>query len=264
MRHVLSITAALAALALSGGSLSSSDAIVRLLNSRTAGSRVEYAEAARRVRKDADAGQPLQRFVLAVLSTDKDAPDAMKLTDEERREYLESSREKILQLAEERNNPIAWYVLSLETNDIGMLRRAASGGNVQALNALGTYLLTEAMKRGEKDGKKLDPAAFARVSKGAFKCFRWAANQGDENGRFNLAVCFLNGYGCDKDPQAAFENFRLAAEAGHVQAMQDLARCYDRGIGVKEDTSKAMYWHMRLKAALGDRSAKDWLEEVKK
>lgn len=215
----------------------SSDAIVRLLNSRASGSPMAYEAAAKVVREDAEKGGILQRFVLAVVSREADAPDAARLSDGTREEYLSSSREKIRRLAEQNNNPLAWYLLSMEKNDMSMLETAATSGNVQALNAFGTIRLTEALK-----DSSLSTNALERVKKRVYKCFKWAADQGDANGFYNLGMCHMNGYGCARDEKMAFDCFRAAAEAGHPEAINNIGGFFRDGVVVRQNLGLSAVW----------------------
>ena len=52
--------------------LSSSDAIAILLNSKAASSKSKFAVAMEVVRRDAEAGKPLQQFVLGLTTEDKE------------------------------------------------------------------------------------------------------------------------------------------------------------------------------------------------
>lgn len=215
----------------------SSNAIVRLLNSRAAGSPRAYEEAAKIVREDADNGGVLQQFILAVISRDEDAPDSARLSDRERERYFTASRDKIRKLAEFNNNPLAWYVLSMENNDMSMLEKAAAGGNVQALNAFGTIRLTEAFKDTTLSSNALD-----RIQKRAYKCFKWASDQGDANGFYNLGMCHMSGYGCQRDEKFAFECFKAAAEAGHPEAINNLGGFFRDGIVVRRNPEISVLW----------------------
>ena len=215
----------------------SSNAIIRLLNSRAAGSPKAYEEAARIVREDADRGGVLQQFVLAVISREADVPEAARLSDGTRDRYLASSRDKLRRLAELNDNPLAWYVLSMESNDMSMLERAAAGGNVQALNAFGTIRLTEAFK-----DVGISTNAMERIQKRAYKCFKWASDQGDANGFYNLGMCHMSGYGCKRDPKMAFDCFRTAAEAGHPEAINNLGGFFRDGIVVRKNPELSVVW----------------------
>lgn len=215
----------------------SAAALVRLLNSRASGSPKDYAEAAAIVAADAKAGYPLQQFVIAQVAEEKDAPEAARLSPELRRQYLEQSRGKIKALAENKNNAMAWYLLSLENNDLQMLKRAADGGNVQALNALGTITLTEALSHpGLNDQAR---AAIIRKSCGYFKR---AAEQHDPNGFYNLGMCYLHGYGIARDREQAFTCFQAAAEAGHPEAINNIGGFYRDGLVVAPDAAVATRW----------------------
>ena len=77
---------------------------------------------------------------------------------------------------------MAWYLLSLENNDRDLLHRAADAGNVQAMNAWGTYLVTRAI------GETTDTNEVNRILGVAHDYFKSAAGQGDANGLYNLGI----------------------------------------------------------------------------
>ena len=219
------------------GNEKSTGAIVRLLNSRAAGSPRAYEEAAKIVREDADKGGLLQKFIIAVISRDDDPPEAARLSERDRERFLEDSRDKIRKLAEGNNNALAWYVLSMENNDMSMLETAASYGNVQALNAFGTIRLTTAMKDASLSTNAMD-----RIQKRVYKCFKWASDQGDANGFYNLGMCHVNGYGCPRDERLAFECFRAAAEKGHPEAINNIGGFFRDGIVVRRNPELSVAW----------------------
>ncbi len=246
-RIVTALAAAFAAFGAIGADKNAeADAIKTVLNSRAAGSPRKYAEAAKVVAEYAEAGRPLQRFIMAVLSDDRCMPDELRISPELRRKYLESSRAKIRELAEKKSNPIAWYLLSLETNDMKLLKRAAEGGNVQALNAWGTVTLTQILSNPEAE-----PAEIERVVEKSFACFKRAAAEKDANGLYNLGMCYLNGYGCDPDADKAFDCFRMAAEKEHPEAINNIGGFYRDGIVVEKDPVVAAKWFAKS-AALGN------------
>lgn len=224
----------------------SSDAIVQLLNSRAAGSPKQFAAAAKIVAAEAEKGRPLHQFLLGAVSFDADLPASLRLSKEKRSEYLEKSRDKILSLAEKKNNPLAWYLLSLETNNMAYLKRAADGENVQALNAWGTLMLTEAMRGGIADTNEVD-----EVIEKCFACFKKAADKGDANGLYNLGMCYLRGYGCELDQDLAFKCFLTSAEMGHPEAINNMGGFYRDGIVVKKDVAQAVKFFARS-AELGN------------
>lgn len=216
------------------------EAILRLLNSRSGGSPREYAEAAGQVAKDAAEGRPLQQFIIAMVCTEPDAPREVRISDETRDLYLEQSRDKIRALAEKKSNPLAWYLLSLENNDRSMLKKAAEGDNVQALNAWGTIILTEALTNPALEPDRLD----AELAKG-FESFKKAADANDANGYYNLGMCYHRGYGVPPNPPKALECFQKAADAGHPEAINNLGGFYRDGEVVEKDLVRATRYFKR-------------------
>ncbi len=224
--------------------MSSSDAIVRVLNSPTSCSKRVYEEAREIVERDAKNGKPLQQFVVGVTTDDKEL--AAK--------YLDASRDKIRMLAEKSNNSLAWYLLSMEKNDFVALQKAADGGNVQALNALGSIAISEAVARQTSNTNQTE-----RILKKSFQCFSRAAHERDPNGFLNLGTCYLRGFGCETDLDMAFRCFKAAAEMGHPEAMDALSAAYQLGHGVPKSEELSLYWAMRARSLRGDKAAAEWL-----
>ena len=223
-----------------------SEAIVTLLNSRASGSRSEFREAAKIVAAGAKEGRPLQQFVIALVANDKDLPRKLRLKPETRREYLDQARDKIRRLAEEKNNALAWYLLSLEKNDMSFLKRAADGDNVQALNAWGTITLTNAFRDPSVETNEV-----ARTLVKCFGLFKKAADKGDANGLYNLGMCYMQGYGCVPDEDLAYKCFRTSAEAGHPEAINNIGGFYRDGIVVRANPETAAKWFSKS-AELGN------------
>lgn len=236
--------------------LSSADAVSVMLNSPSSVGPRTYAEAKAKVEMDASMGRPLQQFIVGITTEDKDLA----------KRYLDASREKIVQMAEQKNNPLAWYLLAKELNDVKLLEKAAEGGNVQALNALGTILTNEALQKNDLmafGAKVAETNDISRVLAKSFGYFRRAAAQRDPNGFINLGTCYLRGLGCRTDLRLAFECFQAAARAGHPEGMDNMSACYQFGHGVKKDSELSLYWAMRGRSARGDEAAAKWLRERK-
>lgn len=227
--------------------MSSADAVATLLNSRSSVGAKAFEEAREIVAREAAAGKPLQQFVVGVTTDDKALA----------RRYLDASRGKIMGLASKKDNPLAWYLLSMESNNVRQLRRAADGGNVQALNALGTLLTQRAFDR------TLASNEYDRALSHSFECFSRAAAMSDPNGFFNLGTCYLRGLGCPRDDARAFRCYLSAAEAGHPEAMEGVSNCYRFGQGVDRDEATSLRWLMRARAVRGDAAAEKWLEGQK-
>ncbi|KAJ5899962.1 hypothetical protein N7495_004706 [Penicillium taxi] len=60
---------------------------------------------------------------------------------------------------------------------------------------------------------------------------------------FELANCFRNGWGIDKDPAAARQYYETAANLGDTDAMNEVAWCYLEGFGGKKDKFKAAKYY---------------------
>lgn len=209
------------------GADESTMALLSLLNSKASGSPKVYRESLAVVKADAEKGKALQQFVYATVCPN----------DAKAGEYLEASRPKIKLLAEKKNNALAWYLLSLEGQDMDALKKAVEGGNVQALNAWGTLMHTSAMTMPNVDEKRLE-----EVNKAVFDVFRQAAAKNDPNGLYNLGMCYMNGIGCERDVKLGFNAFKTAAERGHPEAINNVGGCYREGIVVERDLEKAARW----------------------
>lgn len=65
---------------------------------------------------------------------------------------------------------------------------------------------------------------------------------------FELANCFRQGWGIDKDPIAAKQYYETAANLGDTDAMNEVAWCYLEGFGCKKDKySAAKYYRLAEK-----------------
>ena len=208
------------------------EAVVAMLNSSASGSPRDYAKAVATVAEDAAAGCALQQFAMALFNGEKSMPAKSKLSAAKRDEYYAAGRPKIAELAEKSGNPLALYLMAIDTGDTNTLRRAAEGGNVQAANAWGMALLSDL--EGTLDG---EPAKDAM--KKAFSFFRDAAALGDANGLYNMGSCYARGLGVGIDDRRAYECFKAAADKGHPQAINNLGWCHLKGKGVKEDHAEA-------------------------
>jgi len=228
--------------------MSSAQAVATVLNSPSASGVKTYEAALKVVEREASEGKPLQQFVIGVTTEDKELS----------KRYLDASRKRIEAMAERTENPMAWYLLAKERNDLKLLRRAADGGNVQALNALGSISTEMAFRNGTMTTNALDGVLSA-----SFAYFNEAAAKGDANGFINLGTCYLRGMGCKRDMRLAFDCFKAAAEAGHPEGMDNMSACYQFGHGVEKDVEKSLYWGMRGRAARGDEAAAKWLRERK-
>lgn len=84
--------------------------------------------------------------------------------------------------------------------------------------------------------------------------YRKAAEKGDAEAQYGLGMLYFDGRGIDQDRVKAFELFKLAAENGHELASWQVAGSYECGAGVPADLSAAKSWYNKA-AALGYDSA---------
>ena len=214
----------------------SSDALMRLLNAQSSGSVRGFAQAAEEVAEEAKRGRPVYAYVLALISRMPSPPPAARLDEATRARYLDGCRDKIKKLAYEKNNSMAWYLLSVEKDDLQLLRRAADAGNVQAMNAWGNYLVTRAV------GETSDTNAVRRILGAAYCYFKGAAEQGDANGLYNLGMCHLHGLGTPVDDRSAFNCLRRAAEREHPEAINNIGLFFREGRVVEKDLELSTKW----------------------
>ena len=88
--------------------------------------------------------------------------------------------------------------------------------------------------------------------------FQKAADAGNSAAQKNLAICYFNGYGVEKDVEKAIYWWQKAADAGDSDAQYRLAFCFLKGEGVEKDVEKAVYWWQKA-ADAGDSDAQNSL-----
>ena len=76
----------------------------------------------------------------------------------------------------------------------------------------------------------------------AVKWYRKAAEQGDADAQFNLALMYDYGRGVTEDDAEAVRWYRKAAEQGGARAQLNLGVMYYSGNGVLQDTIAAHMW----------------------
>ncbi|RIA87949.1 hypothetical protein C1645_827104 [Glomus cerebriforme] len=77
----------------------------------------------------------------------------------------------------------------------------------------------------------------------AFYWYQKVAENGNEIAMNNLATRYKNGEGTEKNLEKAFYWYQKAAENGNKYAMNNLAICYKNGEGTEKNLEKAFYWY---------------------
>jgi TPR repeat protein len=75
--------------------------------------------------------------------------------------------------------------------------------------------------------------------------YRQAAEQGDANAQYNLAMMYFNGQGVARDYEQAAKWFTKAAEQGLAEAQCNLGLMYSEGKGVTQDYLKTFKWYTK-------------------
>lgn len=115
--------------------------------------------------------------------------------------------------------------------DFAALLQQADGGNAEA-----QYELAERYKRGvggaEKNGAR------------AAHYYELSAGQDYPQAMFGLGMCYLTGFGKERDFEQGIMWVRRAANRGVVDAMLILGSCYEEGgFGLPKDGRQAAYWY---------------------
>ena len=78
--------------------------------------------------------------------------------------------------------------------------------------------------------------------------YRKAADQGDTDAQFQLALMYLEGQGVPRDLQQFISWCRKSADQGYIQAQIQLGFIYDEGGEVAElqDYTQAAYWYLKI------------------
>src|SRR5438876_1115057 len=79
----------------------------------------------------------------------------------------------------------------------------------------------------------------------AFYWYQKAAENGNKIAMYNLAICYKNGEGTEKNLEKAFYWYQKAAEIGNKNAMYNLAICYENGKGTEKNLKIAFYWYQK-------------------
>ncbi len=95
------------------------------------------------------------------------------------------------------------------------------------------------------------------------EAFRKAAEQGDAEAQYHLAVMYGAGVGVETDYDEALKWYSQAAEQGYAKAQYNLGMMYYFGKGVLEDKVTAYQWVI-LSAERGEQAALDVMPELAK
>ena len=78
-----------------------------------------------------------------------------------------------------------------------------------------------------------------------FQAVQAAADQGDAEAQYELAVCYGKGTGVKRDFVKAAGYLRRSAEQGYAEAQTALGYCYGSGRGVTKSQEMAAQWYRK-------------------
>jgi TPR repeat protein len=116
---------------------------------------------------------------------------------------------------------------------VRLMKASADSGYAMASYALGTWYLF-----GKGSEISIDPVMATRYLESA-------ADANIPDALYDLAVCYSEGEGVEKNDRVAFELYLRAALRGDAQSVNAVGTCYFYGIGVDEDRRVAKIWHDR-------------------
>ncbi len=114
-------------------------------------------------------------------------------------------------------------------------------------------LALQRLKRGAELGDAISQAILGDIcSNGelmkadyeqAAQYYKMAADQGQRDGEFGLAVRYVTGQGMPLDRAEAQRWFKMAADQGHADAQYDLGTMYEVGDGTGADLASAVHYY---------------------
>ena len=95
----------------------------------------------------------------------------------------------------------------------------------------------------------------------AFQWYQKSAENGDDRGQYNYALCLKNGVGVKANAVEAIEWFNKSAVQGNDNAMDMLGYCFHNGVGVEKNIIKAKEWYEKA-AAKGNKNSIESLKRI--
>lgn len=92
----------------------------------------------------------------------------------------------------------------------------------------------------------------------AYRQWKAAADGGNAEAQFDLALLYAQGLGVTRDLGTAMRWYRSAADQGNAQAQFALGQIYSRGWGAPRDTTDAIRWMQMANDPNSDGSPTNW------
>ncbi len=127
--------------------------------------------------------------------------------------------------------------------EIGVAKTQESS-SVKSLPALNIQENIENNEEPSLKGKETS-AGGKKELKDDIASLKKAANDGDAEARFKLALKYSKGKGVEKNLEKAFELYKKSAQQEHSRAQNNLGNMYSRGEYVKQDHKQAVRWYRK-------------------
>ena len=125
---------------------------------------------------------------------------------------------------------------------IELLEDAASEGNAEAMNDLGSHYYV---------GRRGFPQDFTQ----AMRLYEQAAENGSRQAQENLGYCYYYGRNGEKDYEKAFHYFALGAFDGHIISLYKIGDMYRNGYYVEKNEREAFLIYERCLETMTDEAA---------
>lgn len=127
---------------------------------------------------------------------------------------------------------------------IELLEDAASDGNAEAMNDLGSHYYA---------GRRGFPQDFEQ----AMHLYKQAAENGSRQAQENLGYCYYYGRNGEKDYEKAFHYFALGAFDGHIISLYKIGDMYRNGYYVEKNEREAFLIYERCLETMTDEAAEE-------
>lgn len=125
------------------------------------------------------------------------------------------------------------------------LKQAADQGSIKAMLQLGKLALGDleegfmqaAIRLAQTENADKTPSPEHQKQ---FAWYSLAAEAGDINAMYNVAVAYHLGYPVEEDQAQAFARLKRAVDSGDLMSMYLLAYLYENGLGTEKDIDKAV------------------------
>ena len=203
----------------------------------------DFKETADEILKDASYKTAL--FYFDGIGTNKDRNEA-KQWYEKSAKYGHLTAKKMLEHWEE------YKAIPDKYESLTWHKKLAEQGNAEAQNILGTISENQYQTNHQKNKK---------AAQEAFQWYKKSAEQGNAEGEYNLARCYFDGFGVDKNEDVAFSYFTKSAEQNLPDALREIGNCCYTGSGTMKNNTKAIEYYTKA-AELGDIKAQMLLADI--